>query len=91
MSHCSEWFDFFDGQRLVNMSDTQLYKEDWIGLRRLDEAGRIVRDQVGINITCSIHWQTSRAASLGATSGGLGRAAQVDQSGRMMHGQVSAS
>lgn len=43
---CSEWFDFFDGERLVNMSDTQLYKEDWIGLRRLDEAGRIVRGQV---------------------------------------------
>lgn len=29
------------------MSDTALYKEDWIGLRRLDEAGRVVRDQVG--------------------------------------------
>ena len=43
---CSEWFDFFDGTRLVNMSDTDLYKEDWIGLRRLDEAGGVFRGQV---------------------------------------------
>jgi palmitoyl-protein thioesterase len=42
----SEWFDFFDGTRLVNMSDTDLYKEDWIGLRRLDEAGGVFRGQV---------------------------------------------
>ena len=43
---CSEWFDFFDGTRLVNMSETALYKEDWIGLRKLDEAGKVVRDEV---------------------------------------------
>jgi palmitoyl-protein thioesterase len=54
----SEWFDFFDGQRLVNMSDTALYKEDWIGLRRLDEAGRVVRGQVpdALHMHFTDHW-----------------------------------
>jgi len=42
----SEWFDFFDGTMLVNVSDTALYKEDWIGLRTLDEAGKLVRAEV---------------------------------------------
>lgn len=31
---------------LVNVSDTALYKEDWIGLRTLDEAGKLVRAEV---------------------------------------------
>lgn len=42
----SEWFDFFDGTTLVDMHDTPLYKEDWIGLRTLDEKGRLIRSEV---------------------------------------------
>jgi Palmitoyl protein thioesterase len=57
---CSEWFDFFDGTRLVNMSDTDLYKEDWIGLRRLDEAGGVFRGQVWMRMGICCCWMALR-------------------------------
>ncbi|XP_047306566.1 palmitoyl-protein thioesterase 1-like [Impatiens glandulifera] len=42
----SAWFGFFtDGSRsrkkILPVQETELYKEDWIGLRSLDEAGRV--------------------------------------------------
>ncbi len=40
----SQWFEFYaDGQdqTVVKMRDTDLYKQDWIGLRQLDESGRL--------------------------------------------------
>eukprot|EP00884_Botryococcus_braunii_P007153 jgi/Botrbrau1/16439/Bobra.0142s0035.1 len=37
----SSWFGFYNGQQLVDLKDSDLYKEDWIGLRELDESGRL--------------------------------------------------
>ncbi|KAL5724231.1 hypothetical protein ACHQM5_007516 [Ranunculus cassubicifolius] len=40
----TSWFDFFaDGgyETLVPHQETKLYVEDWIGLRTLDEAGKV--------------------------------------------------
>ncbi len=36
------WFSFYDSKyNLVNYKNTDLYKEDWIGIRTLDEQGKI--------------------------------------------------
>ncbi|KAJ3190563.1 Palmitoyl-protein thioesterase 1 [Irineochytrium annulatum] len=38
----SSWFGFYEeNMELVTMRETQGYKEDWIGLRTLDEAGKL--------------------------------------------------
>jgi len=40
----SEWFGWFDNadvNQMRQMNETLLYKEDWIGLRALDEGGRL--------------------------------------------------
>lgn len=40
----SEWFSWFDPEsvkKLLNMTETALYKEDWIGLKTLDDAGKL--------------------------------------------------
>lgn len=37
----SAWFAAYFGDELVQMKDTDLYKEDQIGLRKLDESGRL--------------------------------------------------
>ncbi|PNH12249.1 Palmitoyl-protein thioesterase 1, partial [Tetrabaena socialis] len=37
----SAWFSFFDGERVVPLREQPLYREDWLGLRALDEAGRL--------------------------------------------------
>lgn len=39
------------------MKDTDLYKEDWIGLRELDESGRLVLGHVpGPHMHFSLEW-----------------------------------
>lgn len=35
----SEWFSFFNGTDLIPLKEQDTYKEDWIGLRSLDEKG----------------------------------------------------
>lgn len=43
----SEWFGMLDEQgRLLTMEDTQLYQQDWIGLRNLTEANRTSRIEI---------------------------------------------
>jgi len=40
----SEWFGFFadnNSSAVVNLEETPLYKEDWIGLKTLDKAGKL--------------------------------------------------
>lgn len=37
----SAWFGFFDGEELQDMEETDLYKNDDIGLRELNQGGRI--------------------------------------------------
>ena len=39
------------------MRDTDLYKEDWIGLKELDEGGRLVLNSVpGRHMNFSLKW-----------------------------------
>ncbi|KXZ55785.1 hypothetical protein GPECTOR_2g1335 [Gonium pectorale] len=53
----SAWFSFFDGSSLVPLRQQPLYTEDWIGLRSLDGAGRLVMDEVaGAHMQFSISW-----------------------------------
>merc|ERR1719454_2559876 len=42
----SSWFAYYpwgtlDRSKMLAMNETQLYREDWIGLRTLDEQGKI--------------------------------------------------
>jgi len=40
----SEWFGWYDerdGKTIVPLNATRLYREDWIGLRQLDQAGKL--------------------------------------------------
>lgn len=38
----SAHFGFFNGSRLLALREQPLYSEDWLGLRALDEAGRLL-------------------------------------------------
>lgn len=37
----SSWFGFWDGDVVVPLRQQRIYKEDWIGLKALDKAGRL--------------------------------------------------
>ena len=40
----TEWFSYYkpgQGKKMVPYNDTDLYKEDWIGLKKLDEEGKV--------------------------------------------------
>jgi palmitoyl-protein thioesterase len=37
----SAWFGYWDGSKLLSMEETQLYQEDWIGLRQLHEQNKL--------------------------------------------------
>ena len=40
----TEWFGFYElgqAQTMLNYNETQLYQEDWIGLKTLDENGKV--------------------------------------------------
>eukprot|EP00198_Chlamydomonas_reinhardtii_P009607 XP_001698944.1 predicted protein [Chlamydomonas reinhardtii] len=53
----SAWFSFFDGERLVPLQEQPLYTEDWIGLKRLDQAGRLVFEEApGQHMQFSLDW-----------------------------------
>lgn len=56
----SEWFEFYaDGQtdKIVSLKDSPLYKEDWIGLKQLDEAGKLKRIAVeGDHLQFTLSW-----------------------------------
>ncbi|KAG2434217.1 hypothetical protein HXX76_007943 [Chlamydomonas incerta] len=53
----SAWFSFFDGERLVPLQEQPLYTEDWIGLKRLDAAGRLVFEEApGQHMQFGLDW-----------------------------------
>ena len=38
----SAWFGTYDGDgHITKLRDTDMYKEDWLGLRKLDEEGKL--------------------------------------------------
>lgn len=53
----SAWFGWFNGTQLLTMNETALYKEDWIGLRTLNEAGKLVFDEIpGGHMHFNLEW-----------------------------------
>lgn len=53
----SAWFSFFDGGQVVPLRQQPLYTEDWIGLKALDEAGRLQMEDVdGVHMQFSLDW-----------------------------------
>ncbi|GLI68395.1 hypothetical protein VaNZ11_012781 [Volvox africanus] len=53
----SAWFSFFDGERLMPLREQAMYNEDWIGLRTLDEQGRLIMDDIpGMHMQFSLQW-----------------------------------
>lgn len=39
--HALQWFGFFDGKQTLGLREQDIYKEDWIGLKNLDERGAL--------------------------------------------------
>lgn len=53
----SGWFSFFNGSDLIPMRDLEIYKQDWIGLKPLDERDAIVFDDCpGNHMNISLEW-----------------------------------
>jgi palmitoyl-protein thioesterase len=54
----SAWFSFWDGaETVVPLRDQPLYKEDWLGLKRLDEAGGLFFEAApGEHMQFTLRW-----------------------------------
>ena len=53
----SSWFSEWDGAEIVPLRSQRLYVEDWIGLRALDEQGRLLfEDCPGGHMDFSLDW-----------------------------------
>ncbi|WIA16135.1 hypothetical protein OEZ85_012853 [Tetradesmus obliquus] len=54
----SAWFSFWDGaETVIPLKDQPLYKEDWLGLRRLDEAGGLIFESApGEHMQFTLKW-----------------------------------
>jgi len=53
----SAWFSFWDGKEVVSVFDQDIFKQDWIGLRRLHEAGGLLLETApGEHMQFSIKW-----------------------------------
>ncbi|KIZ02205.1 palmitoyl-protein thioesterase [Monoraphidium neglectum] len=53
----SAWFSFFDGKDTVAIQDQPIYKEDWIGLKRLDEKGGLIMESApGEHMQFTLSW-----------------------------------
>lgn len=54
----SAWFSFWDGaETVIPLKEQPLYKEDWLGLRRLDEAGGLIFESApGEHMQFTLKW-----------------------------------
>lgn len=56
----SEWFEFYAPDKtdtIVSLKDSPIYKEDWIGLKQLDQAGKLHRIAVeGDHLQFTLSW-----------------------------------
>ncbi|GAX86156.1 hypothetical protein CEUSTIGMA_g13569.t1 [Chlamydomonas eustigma] len=53
----SSWFSWFNGTQLVPLAEQPLYKEDWLGLKELDDSGRLVFAELeGEHMQFSFEW-----------------------------------
>lgn len=59
----SSWFEFYapgSTSQILPLEESAIYKEDWIGLKRLDESGRLVRLAIdGDHLRFSSSWLLS--------------------------------
>ena len=57
MPRDSSWFSFYNGTALVPLKQQASYAEDWLGLRGLDESGKLVFDEaVGGHMHFTFEW-----------------------------------
>lgn len=53
----SAWFSFFDGNRTIPMREQAIYKEDWIGLKRIDDKGGLFFESApGEHMQFTLKW-----------------------------------
>lgn len=53
----SAWFGYWDGTRLQSMTETDLYQEDWIGLKQLDQQGKVKLEECpGQHMHVTLDW-----------------------------------
>lgn len=53
----SSWFGWWNGQRMEHLREQPIYREDWIGLRRLDERGRLFFEEIpGEHLRINLGW-----------------------------------
>lgn len=56
----TEWFEFYETgsiDRIKPLEDTDLYRNDWIGLRELNDTGRLVRlSTIGDHLIMGLDW-----------------------------------
>eukprot|EP00879_Flechtneria_rotunda_P001889 GHRR01002061.1.p1 GENE.GHRR01002061.1~~GHRR01002061.1.p1 ORF type:complete len:340 (+),score=89.70 GHRR01002061.1:195-1214(+) len=53
----SAWFSFWDGTSVIPLRQQPLYQDDWIGLKRLDEAGGLIFEQTpGEHMQFTLKW-----------------------------------
>ncbi len=53
----SSWFAYSDGSKMVELREQPLYKEDWLGLKRIDKAGGLLFESVpGEHMAITPEW-----------------------------------
>ncbi len=53
----SSWFSFYNGTDLLPLRQQPLYTEDWLGLRELEQSGRLVyADAPGQHMQFTFQW-----------------------------------
>lgn len=53
----SAWFGFFNGSHTLTMKQQPIYTQDWIGLKTLDQAGRLLFEECeGQHMQFSLKW-----------------------------------
>lgn len=57
MPRDSAWFSFYNGSALVPLREQPLYREDWLGLKRLDARGALAMESApGEHMQFTLAW-----------------------------------
>eukprot|EP01024_Parvocaulis_polyphysoides_P020024 TRINITY_DN191_c1_g2_i2.p2 TRINITY_DN191_c1_g2~~TRINITY_DN191_c1_g2_i2.p2 ORF type:complete len:146 (-),score=13.29 TRINITY_DN191_c1_g2_i2:354-791(-) len=53
----SAWFGYYNGSQLLTLQEQEIYKEDWIGLKKLDQENKLVFIQkLGNHLQIGMDW-----------------------------------
>jgi hypothetical protein len=53
----SAWFGFWDGKSLIPLQDQALFTDDWLGLKKLHDAGNLLFDSApGEHMQFTLSW-----------------------------------